>query len=48
MCVCVEFISKNLDLWKKFNATDKPWKRYIGMSYMIFGIKSSYELNELK
>jgi ubiquinone/menaquinone biosynthesis C-methylase UbiE len=37
----VEFISKNLDLWKKFNDTDKPWKRHIGISYMVFGIKSS-------
>ena len=37
----INLINKNLDLWRNFNSSDKPWKRYFGMGYMIFGIKSS-------
>ena len=37
----IKYVCQNLNLWRKFNASDKPWKRHIGMGYMIFGTKSS-------
>jgi len=35
----VQYICRHLDLWKNFNSSDKAWKRYVGMTYMIFGTK---------
>ena len=37
----VQYILQHLDLWRKFNDSDKAWKHFIGMTYMIFGSKSS-------
>jgi len=37
----VQYILQHLDPWRKFNDSDKAWKHFIGMTYMIFGSKSS-------
>ena len=35
-----QFMCGHLNLWRKFNASDKPWKHYVGVNSMIFGTKS--------
>lgn len=35
----IQYLSQNLDLWRKFNSEDHFWKHYVGMGYLIFGVK---------